>query len=103
MTNMPYKPILSIATNENDRSHYREAFSAFDWTNSGRISYGNLQVRLHDTECITPFDFFFGPAKCIKTKKFDIKLHLFSSLVTTISLSGTILNRNSFFDLLFES
>ena len=45
---MPYKPILSIATNENDRSHYREAFSAFDWTNSGRISYGNLQVRLHN-------------------------------------------------------
>ena len=55
------------------------------------------------TECITPFDFFFWPVKCIKTKKIDIKLHLFSSLVTTISLSGTNLNRNTFFDLLFES
>ena len=22
-----------------------------------------------DTECITPFDFFFWPVKCIKTKK----------------------------------
>ena len=49
------------------------------------------------------FDFFFWPVKCIKTKKIDIKLHLFSSLVTTISLSGTNLNRNTFFDLLFES
>ena len=39
----------------------------------------------------------------IKTKKSDIKLHLFSSLGTTISFSGTILNRNSFFYLLFES
>ena len=55
------------------------------------------------TECTTPIDFFFWPVKCIKTKKIDIKLHLFSSLVTTISLSGTNLNRNTFFDLLFES
>ena len=56
-----------------------------------------------DTECITPFDFFLWPVKCIKTKKIDIELHLFSSSVTTISLSGTNLNRNTFFDLLFES
>ena len=30
---------------------------------------------------ITSFDFFFWPVKCIKTKKIDIKLHFFSSLV----------------------
>ena len=55
------------------------------------------------TACVNPFDFFFWPAKCIKTKKFNIKLNLFYSLVTTISLSGTNLNRNAFYDLLFES
>ena len=56
----------------------------------------SMHISLYQsTECITPFDFFFWPVKCIKTKKIDIKLHLFSSLVTTISLSGTILNRNS--------
>ena len=53
------------------------------------------------TASFNPFDFFFWPIKCNKTKILDIKLHLFYSLVTTISLSGTKLNRNAFFDLPF--
>ena len=38
----------------------------------------------YDTVCVTSFNFFFWPVKCIQTKKFDIKLHSSSSLVTTI-------------------
>ena len=30
----------------------------------------DTQLALH-TECITPFDFFFWPVKCIKTKKYS--------------------------------
>ena len=41
---MPTKSLLSIAKKDDNRQNYKEAFSAFDWTNSGRISYGNLQV-----------------------------------------------------------
>ena len=59
----------------------------------------NKDVKSRDsTEYITPFDFFFWPVKCIKTKKIDIELHLIPRLETTISLSGTNLNTNTFFD-----
>ena len=29
----------------------------------------------YDTVCVTSFNFFFWPVKCIQAKKFDIKLH----------------------------
>ena len=32
----------------------------------------------YDTVCVTSFNFFFWPVKCIKAKKFDIELHSFS-------------------------
>lgn len=41
---MPRQPLLSVSKTDDNRKNFKEAFSAFDWTNSGRISYGNLQV-----------------------------------------------------------
>ena len=42
---MSRKPLLSVSKSDDSRRHYKEAFSAFDWTNSGRISYGSLKVQ----------------------------------------------------------
>ena len=42
---MSRKPLLSVSKSDDSRRHYKEAFSSFDWTNSGRISYGSLKVQ----------------------------------------------------------
>ena len=41
---MSRRPLLSVSKSDDTRCQYKEAFSAFDWTNSGRISYGSLKV-----------------------------------------------------------
>ena len=84
------------------KSSFKEIFLLKDSVKEEQEE-NNVRSSKNTTACVNPIDFFFWPAKCIKTKKFDIKLDLFYSSVTTISLSGTNLNRNAFFDLLFES
>merc|ERR1711953_1660026 len=37
---------LNNRDNEEDRENFREAFKAFDWNNSGNISYSNLQAAM---------------------------------------------------------
>ena len=46
---MSRRPLLSVSRSDDSRQHYKEAFSAFDWTNSGRISYGSLKVHWNIT------------------------------------------------------
>ena len=41
---MSRKPLLSVSKSDDSRQQYKEAFSAYDWTNSGRISYSSLKV-----------------------------------------------------------
>ena len=46
---MSRRPLISVSRSDDSRQHYKEAFSAFDWTNSGRISYGSLKVHWNIT------------------------------------------------------
>ena len=46
---MSRRPLISVSRSDDSRRHYKEAFSAFDWTNSGRISYGSLKVHWNIT------------------------------------------------------
>merc|ERR1719273_1053771 len=47
MTTTPASALaLNMRDNEEDRENFREAFKAFDWNNSGKISYSNLQAAM---------------------------------------------------------
>ena len=39
-----------IVIEDEERKTYYEAFSAFDWNNNGKISYGSLQVSQSSSE-----------------------------------------------------
>ena len=42
---MPKKSYFGFSKQEDHKKEFREAFNAYDWNHSGKISYGNLQVR----------------------------------------------------------
>ena len=44
---MSKQSFLSVVRKEDHQTEFREAFNAFDWNHSGRISYGSLQVSSH--------------------------------------------------------
>ena len=43
---MAKQSFLSVVRKEDHQTEFREAFNAFDWNHSGKISYGSLQVSI---------------------------------------------------------
>ena len=42
----------ALSVNYDNKEDFREAFNAFDWNHSGKISYSSLQVSLLPNFCI---------------------------------------------------
>ena len=53
---MAKQSFLSVVRKEEHKTEFREAFNAFDWNHSGKISYGSLQVSLPDEQMICEID-----------------------------------------------
>ena len=45
----------TLSGSYDNKEDFREAFNAFDWNNSGKISYSSLQVCLHVLQVLRAF------------------------------------------------